>query len=187
LAVVERRLSEFDNVDFDRGASRIVEYGWYLVRALFFLTSIPVPSWILCFWLRLFGAKVGKGVVIRSGVNISFPWRLKIGDHVWLGEEVMILSLAAVTIESSVCVSQRAFLCTGTHDYEDPRFQLVTAPILLKTGCWVAACAFVGPGVEVGVGSVCAAGSVIAKSVPPNCLMAGNPSKCIREFTIHDA
>ena len=106
---MNRDLSRFQNHAFHRGASTAKEALWYLVRSLVFRTSLPIPSRLRCACLRAFGAKVGRGVVIRSGVHITFPWRLTIGDHAWIGEDVFILSLAEVVIESNVCVSQRAF------------------------------------------------------------------------------
>lgn len=139
-------LSKFDNSTFSRGAPRWKEFLWLLFRSLFFAPWFPIPSPIKVAVLRLFGAKVGTGVVIRSRVNITFPWRVEIGDHVWLGDEVMILSLDHVRIGSNVCISQRAFLCTGNHDFHKETFDLVTQPIEIGDGCWIAACAFVGPG-----------------------------------------
>ena len=112
--------------------------------------------------LRLFGAKVGSGVVIRSRTNISFPWRLQIGDHVWIGEEVMILALAPVTIASHCCISQRAFLCTGSHDFDKPSFDLITKPISIGESSWIAACAFVGPDTDIAPGTFVKANSVVS-------------------------
>ncbi len=132
--------------------------------------------------LRLFGARVGAGVVIRAGINITFPWRLTVGDYVWLGEEVMILSLAPVTIESNSCISQRAFLCTGSHNFRVPTFDLQTAPITIRAGTWIAAEAFIGPGVEIGASSVISAGTVIMKDVAPYSLMRGNPGELVRSL-----
>ena len=129
--------------------------------------------------LRSFGAKIGQDVVIRANVNISFPWRLSIGDHVWIGEDVGILSLAPVTIESNVCISQRAYLCTGSHDFRREDFKLKVAPITVRAGSWVAAVAFVGPGVEIGTGAVVSAGSVVFETVPANTLVQGNPARVI--------
>jgi len=167
--------------EFDRGASRLKEILWVAVKCLFFLPSWPMPSAVRVFWLRRFGAQIGHGVVIRAQVNITFPWRLTVGDHVWLGEEVMILNLAPVTIESSVCVSQRAFLCTGSHDFRRETFALKTKPIVLRSGCWVAAQAFVGPDVEIGGGAVLAAGSVTFRDIPANALAQGNPAQIIEQ------
>jgi putative colanic acid biosynthesis acetyltransferase WcaF len=172
-------LSIYDNSDFDRGASLWKEALWIALRALFFQTAIPWPSRFRAALLRSFGAKIGEDVVIRANVNISFPWRLSIGDHVWIGEDVGILSLAPVTIESNVCISQRAYLCTGSHDFRREDFKLKVAPITVRTGSWVAALAFVGPGVEVGTGAVVSAGSVVFKTVPPNTLVQGNPARVI--------
>ena len=173
-------LSRFSSEDFDRGASRIKEGLWLMVKCLFFCLPIPLPSGLRVLLLRAFGAKVGKGVVLRAGLNVSFPWRLELGDHVWLGEDVAILSLARVTIESHVCISQCAYLCTGSHDYQRDDFALQTQPIVLRRGCWVAAQAFVGPGVEIQSGSVIAAGAVVTKSVEENVLIGGNPARVIR-------
>jgi len=172
-------LSIYDNSDFDRGASLWKETLWIALRALFFQTAIPWPSRFRAALLRSFGAKIGEDVVIRANVNISFPWRLSVGDHVWIGEDVGILSLAPVTIESNVCISQRAYLCTGSHDFRREDFKLKVAPITVRTGSWVAAVAFVGPGVEVGTGAVVSAGSVVFEAVPPNTLVQGNPARVI--------
>ena len=147
------------------------------VRALFFQNPIPWPSALRAFFLRAFGARLGQGVIIRSNVNISFPWRLRIGDHVWIGEEVGILSLAEVSIGSHVCISQRAYLCTGSHDFRREDFKLKVAPITVHDGSWIAAMAFIGPGVEIGSGSVVSAGSVVSRNVPPGVFARGNPAE----------
>jgi putative colanic acid biosynthesis acetyltransferase WcaF len=145
---------------------------------MFFAPWFPVPSVLKVAALRAFGAKVGKGVVIRSRVNITFPWRLSIGDHVWIGEEVLILSLASVTIASHVCISQRAFLCTGSHRFRSENFDLVTKPILIGEGCWIAANAFIGPGVALAPGTLCSAGAVVMRSAGHGEVLSGNPATC---------
>lgn len=152
---------------FDRGAPRWREALWILVKCLFFLPSFPLPSAVRVALLRLFGAQIGRGVIIRSRVNITYPWRLSVGDHVWIGEEVVILSLAQVTLESNVCLSQRAFLCTGSHAFHSPSFDLITKPITIRERSWVAAQAFIAPGVTVGPGSMVAAGMVVTRDVAP--------------------
>ncbi len=178
-------LSKYSNDGFERGAERWKEAAWLLTKRIFFQTSVPWPSALRSSLLRWFGAQVGTGVVIRANVNISFPWRLVLGDHVWLGEEVMILSLAPVTIGSHVCVSQRSFLCTGSHDHRKETFDLIVRGITLGSGCWVAAQSFIGPGVEVGRGSVVSAGSVVMDSVPERTLVRGNPGVVIKTLAVN--
>ena len=156
-----------------------------LVRCLFFAPVLPLPSAFRVFWLRRFGAKIGRDVVIRSSVNIHFPWRLEIGDHVWLGEECWLLNLAPVVVESNVCISQRAFLCTGNHDYTSPAFALVTKPIRVETGAWIGAATFIGPGVRVGNHAVLAAGSVATKDLRPSTFYRGNPAVAVKERIIN--
>ena len=158
-------LSIYDNSDFDRGAPAWKEALWVAVRCLFFQNPIPWPSELRVALLRTFDAKIGQGVVIRANVNISHPWRLAVGDHVWIGEDVGILSLAQVTIGSNVCISQRAYLCTGNHDFRREDFKLLVAPITIQDSSWVGAMSFIGPGVTIGPGSAVGAGSVVTKDV----------------------
>jgi putative colanic acid biosynthesis acetyltransferase WcaF len=180
-------LSIYDNSDFDRGASRLKESAWVLVRWMFFQTSFPWPSALRAELLRLFGAKIGRGVVIRNNVNISFPWRLSVGDYVWIGEDVGILSLAQVTIESNVCISQRAYLCAGSHEYLRQDFKLTVAPITVRSGAWVAAAAFIGPGGEIGAGAIVSAGSVVFENVPPRTIVRGNPAHVVKQISVRPA
>jgi putative colanic acid biosynthesis acetyltransferase WcaF len=153
-------LSKFNNSHFSRGAPAWKETLWWVFRSLFFAPWFPVPSPVKVAVLRFFGAKVGNGVVIRSRVNITLPWRFECGDQVWIGDEVMVLSLARVRIGSNVCVSQRAFLCTGSHDFRKDGFDLIAEPIEIGDSCWVAAQAFVGPGAVVPAGTMVKAGEV---------------------------
>ena len=114
-------------------------------------------------------------MVIKPEVKITFPWKLTLGDHVWLGEECWLLNLAPITLGSHVCISQRAFLCTGNHDYTSPSFDLITKPITVEAGAWIGAGAFVGPGVTVGTHAVLTAGSVATKDLEPYGIYRGNP------------
>jgi putative colanic acid biosynthesis acetyltransferase WcaF len=171
------RLDLYDNSRFDRGASRFKESLWILCKCVFFLNPIPWPSDLRVFWLRLFGAKIGKNVIIRSGVNITFPWRFEAGSHVWIGDDACILSLAKIGIQSHVCISQRAFLCTGSHQWQSESFDLITKPIEIDSSVWIAAAAFIGPGVTIGRNSVIGACSVVMTSVPADSIVKGNPGK----------
>jgi len=176
------QLRDYTTGGFDRGQPLWFEALWVLVKCLFFLNLVPWPSALRVALLRAFGARVGEGVVVRSHANVTFPWRFSVGDHVWIGEEVVILSLAQVTLESNVCISQRAFLCTGSHDFRAPNFDLITKPIIVRGGSWVAAQAFIAPGVEIGEGSMVAAGSVVVEDVPAKTLVRGNPAVVVKRF-----
>lgn len=177
-------LARYTTGPFERGASPWREAAWWIVRAVFFQTPLPWPSSMRVSLLRLFGAKIGQGVVIRSYVNITFPWRFTAGDHVWIGEEALILALAPVIIGSNCCISQRAFLCTGSHDFLSSAFSLVTKPITIHDGSWIAASAFVAPGVEIGPCSMLAAASAALKNIPPNCIARGNPATVIKKVAV---
>ncbi|WP_339876386.1 WcaF family extracellular polysaccharide biosynthesis acetyltransferase [uncultured Algoriphagus sp.] len=169
-------LSQFNRETIDRGASKSKEIIWYFVKCFFFLSAFPFPSSFKARILRLFGAKIGEGIVIKPRVNIHFPWKLIVGNHVWIGEEAFLLNFEPLTIGNNVCISQRAFLCGGNHDYRDPSMPFRNGPIKLNDGSWVGASVFVGPNVEVGIDSVLAAGSIVTKSVPENVILRGNPA-----------
>ncbi|MBN7813451.1 WcaF family extracellular polysaccharide biosynthesis acetyltransferase [Algoriphagus sp. H41] len=171
------KLADFDaSIGLDRGATLIKELFWYFTKTFFFLSAFPFPSSFKAFLLRLFGARIGYGLVIKPRVNIHFPWKLVIGDHVWIGEEAFLLNFEPLTIGSNVCISQRAFLCGGNHDFRDPSMPYRNGPITLEDGSWVGASVFVGPNVTVGIDSVLAAGSVVSKDVPANAIFRGNPA-----------
>src|SRR4030095_3870741 len=176
------QLRDYDNSDFDRGAPRWMEALWVILKIIFFLNAFPWPSALRVALLRLFGAKIGQRVVIRSGVHITFPWYVEIGDDVWLGEEAWLLSLAPIVIERDFCISQRVFLCAGSHDFRKSTFDLVTRPITVRRGCWIAVQAAVAGGVEIGEGSLVSAGSVVLDTVPPRSLVRGNPAVVVKEL-----
>ena len=171
------RLDLFDaSRNLDRGRSVLVEAVWYVCKVIFFLSAVPWPSRWKCALLRLFGAKIGAGVVIKPRVNIHLPWRLEIGEHAWVGEEVFLLNFAIVRIGSHACISQRAFLCTGNHDFRDAAFAFRCAPITVGDGAWVGAGVFVAPGVEIGDEAVVTAGSVVCKKLEGGTIYSGNPA-----------
>jgi putative colanic acid biosynthesis acetyltransferase WcaF len=164
----------------NRGRSRLVEAAWYTAKCIFFLSPVPWPSGWRVQLLRLFGATVGTRVYIKPRVNIHFPWKLSIGSRTWIGEEVFILNLEPVTIGAHVCISQRAFLCTGNHDYRDPAMSYRNRPIELGDGSWVGAQCFVGPGVKIGREAVATAGSVVVRDLPEETICSGNPCVAVK-------
>ncbi len=175
------RLDQFNaSKNLNRGAGKLKEACWYLCKCAFFLSPFPFPSAFKCWLLRLFGARVGIGVVIKPRVNIHMPWKLEIGNHCWLGEEVFILNLDTISIGNQVCISQRAFICAGNHDFRDPAFSYRNGPIILRDGVWIGACCFVAPGVEIGTDTVVTAGGYVTTSLEGNGVYQGNPAKFLK-------
>jgi putative colanic acid biosynthesis acetyltransferase WcaF len=177
-------LSRFANTGFDRGASRFKEVLWLLVSLILFRLCPFSFSALKCTLLRMFGAKVGRNVTIKPQVKITFPWKLTVGDHVWLGEQCWLLNLDRIVIGSHVCISQRVFLCTGSHDYKRATFDLITRPITVQDGAWIGAGGWVGPGVTVGTHAMLTAGSVTSKNLEANGIYQGNPAVRIKERII---
>lgn len=179
----QTRLAAFDNAWYKPGRGFLTRALWYLVNAVYFKSSFPF-SGLKVFWLRCFGAKVGKGVVIKPGVSIKYPWRLSIGDHVWIGEKVWIDNLGDVRIESNVCISQGAFLLCGNHDYKKSTFDLMVGGITLKEGAWIGAKSTVCPGVTVGSHAVLTVGSVATSDVGEYTICQGNPAQPVKKREI---
>lgn len=147
------RLDRYDTGDFDRGASRGIEMMWLVMQGLLLGSWLPGSGWRVRL-LRWFGARIGTDVVIKPRVTVKFPWKLTLSDHVWIGEGVWIDNLAPVSIGAHSCVSQGAYLCTGSHDWSDPGFGLVVRPISIGSGCWVGAFACLAPGTDMADGAV---------------------------------
>ena len=168
------------NETYVRGKPKWFEAIWYLIKCLFFLSPLPWPSLFKAQILRWFGAKIGKGVTLKPRINIHLPWHLEIGDYTQIGEEVFLLNFLKIKIGSHCCISQRAFLCTGNHDYMDPKMPFRHAEIHIRDGAWIGAQVFVAPGVSVGVDAVVSAGSVVKKSLPDNQICDGNPCRPIK-------
>jgi putative colanic acid biosynthesis acetyltransferase WcaF len=173
-------LASFSNASFDRGAGAFKEVLWLVVNLVLFQLCPFSLSWLKSGILRAFGAEIGTGVVIKPRVKVTFPWKLSVGDHVWLGEESWLLNLDKIEIGDNVCISQRAFLCTGSHDYKRPTFDLMTKPIVVEDGAWLGAACWVGPGVTVGSHTVLTAGSVTTKDLEPWGVYQGNPVTFVR-------
>jgi putative colanic acid biosynthesis acetyltransferase WcaF len=159
-------LAQFSSRGFDRGRPAVVEWAWLLVRAVAF-NSVNPFNFSRIAALRLFGARLGEGVIVKPGVKVKFPWRLVVGEHSWIGEDVWIDNLACVTIGAQSCVSQGAYLCTGNHDWRKESFDLMTAPITVGREVWVGARAVVGPGVSIGDGSIVTLGAVVTQDLSP--------------------
>jgi putative colanic acid biosynthesis acetyltransferase WcaF len=176
-------LSAFNNSWYDPGANSFKRLFWHFTNAIYLNSAFPFNGFKI-FLLRLFGAKIGKGVTIKPHVNIKYPWKLVIGDHVWIGEYVWIDNLANVTISDNVCISQGAFLLCGNHNYKKSAFDLIIGDIILEEGVWIGAKAIVCPGIKCCSHSVLAVGSVATSDLAAYSLYQGNPAVKTRERNI---
>jgi putative colanic acid biosynthesis acetyltransferase WcaF len=179
-------LDQYNNDWFKKqiGASAFKQICWYFCNVIFFINPLNPGSSIKVALLRLFGAKIGKGVLIKPGVNIKYPWKLEIGDHSWIGEKVWIDNLASVEIGSHVCISQGAMLLTGNHDYTKKSFDLMISKIKLENGVWIGARSLVCPGVVCAEHSVLAAQSVASKNLEAYSVYQGDPAIFVKERKI---
>jgi putative colanic acid biosynthesis acetyltransferase WcaF len=169
-------LDRFDNSWYHPGRSKFIQVLWFFFGLPILRSPLLPSSAVRCRLLRLFGAQVGKGVVIKPGVRVKYPWLLSIGANSWIGEDCWIDNLAPVDIGRNVCVSQGVYFCTGNHNWSDPAFGLMVRPITLRDGCWVAAKAVLCPGIEIGECAVVGAGSVAIRDVPAYQIWTGNPA-----------
>jgi putative colanic acid biosynthesis acetyltransferase WcaF len=158
-----RRLRDFTGAGYDKGRPVLWQAVWFAAMNLVF-SAWWLPARFRPAILRAFGASVGEGVLIRHRVRVLWPWKLTIGDNCWIGEGAWLLNLEPITIEHDACISQEAFLCTGSHDHHDPAFEFVNAPITVGAGAWVAARAVVLRGSTLAPGEVVAAGAVRSRS-----------------------
>ncbi|RZJ58461.1 MAG: putative colanic acid biosynthesis acetyltransferase [Hymenobacter sp.] len=142
--------------------------------ALFRLSPRPLHGW-RSFVLRCFGAKVGAGVHVYPGAKIWAPWNLELADECAIASGVTLYSQGKIFVGYRAVVSQGAHLVTGTHDYNTPGFILITKPIHIGAHAWVAAEAFIHPGVAIGAGCVIGARSVVTRDMPDWTVCAGHP------------
>lgn len=177
-------LSKFDSTSFDKEAGFIKQTIWFFINIFFLKCSLNPFMGIKIFVLKKFGAKIGTGLVIKTSINIKFPWKLEIGNDVWIGENVWIDNLDKVTIGSNVCLSQGALLLTGNHDYKLSSFDYKNAPIIIEEGVWIGAKSVVCPGVICKSHSILAVGSIATKQLEPYTIYQGNPAKEVRKRII---
>jgi putative colanic acid biosynthesis acetyltransferase WcaF len=178
------RLDKYDNSWYKPGRPGFIRFLWLIIGVWFVQCNWNPSSSFRIFLLRLFGAKIGKGVVVKPGVQIKYPWHLIIGNHVWIGEHVWIDNLTTVTIADNVCLSQGAYLLTGNHDYTQSTFDLLVKPIDLKEGVWIGAKAIVCPGVVCQSHSVLSVGSVARSELSAHKIYSGNPAVEVKERII---
>lgn len=175
------RLDSYDQSNYSRGRSNAIVLLWWFIQGTVFRFSIHNMYGWRRLLLKLFGAKVGESVQVRPTAKFTYPWKVEIGDYTWIGDHVEFYSLDHIIIGKHCIISQNSYLCTGSHELQDPSFSLVTKPIMIKDGAWVASDVFVYPGVTINEMAVAGARSTVTKSIPYNEIHAGSPARFIKE------
>ena len=176
MSVLKKVNNAAYKTSIDIGAGRLKQVCWYFVNVLFFKNAFNISSGFKVYLLRLFGASVGDGVVVKPAVNIKYPWKLVIGSHSWIGEEVWIDNLSNVLIGDSVTISQGALLLTGSHDHSKETFDFISSPIIIEDGAWIGARAVVVGGVTCHTHSILGINSVAESNLQPYIIYKGNPA-----------
>jgi putative colanic acid biosynthesis acetyltransferase WcaF len=166
-----------------RGRPGWVVQVWWLVQWFLFRPSPQVLYGFRRFLLRLFGARIGSHVLIRPTAQVTYPWKVSIGDHAWIGDEVVLYSLAEITIGAHSVVSQRTYLCAASHDTTRTSFDITASPIHIGEQVWLATDVFVAPGVTIGEGTVVGARSSVFHDLPAGMVCLGSPARPIRPRT----
>ena len=175
-----RDLSRFTGAGYDVGRGVTWRIAWLLVSGTAFMRWwMPARTRVAI--LRAFGATIGEGVLIRHRVRIHWPWKLTVGDDSWIGEGAWLLNLEPISIGRSVCISQEALVCTGSHDRRSPTFEFDNAPITIEDGCWIATRTTILRGVTVGSRSTIAAGAVVAHDIQPDSMVVGPTAESCRD------
>lgn len=176
-----QNLSTYKTPEGFRGRSKITVQLWWIIQATLFRCSPQFMYGWRRFLVRCFGAKIGKKVIIRPSVKITYPWKLQIGDYSWIGDDVSLYTLGKITIGSNAVISQKVYLCTGTHDYNSSDFKILSQPISIEDKCWLATDVYVAPGVTIDKGTVVGARSSVYSDLPSNKVCVGNPAKPIKD------
>lgn len=173
-------LSQYES-DFSV-SNKIVRLIWNLCYWIFFR---PFGLIVFRLWrnvvLRIFGAELAPSVNIYASVKIWAPWNLEMGDYSSLGPNVDCYNQGKITIGANTTISQKTYLCASSHDITDTKHALILKPIIIEDQVWVAADAFIGPGVSIGQGAVVAARSAVFKDVEPWTVVGSNPAKFIKK------
>lgn len=164
-----------------RGKSVVTVQFWWFIQSFFFKLSPQFLYGWRRFLLRCFGAEIGKKVIIRPSVKITYPWKVKIGDYSWIGDDVVLYSLGDIIIGKNTVVSQKSYICTGTHDYSKIDFPILAKKIVIEDECWLATDVFVSPGIVIKKGTVVGARSTVTKNLDGNSIYVGSPTKFIKK------
>jgi putative colanic acid biosynthesis acetyltransferase WcaF len=179
--MIYQKLNKFELPKGFRGKGAVTVQLWWLVQATLFACSPQFSYKWRCFLLRLFGAQIGKDVIIRPSVKTTYPWKLTIGDYAWVGDNVDLYTLGEINIGKNAVVSQRAYLCTGSHDHTSEKFDIYAKSIIIEDEAWVATDVFIAPGITIGKGAVIGARSSVFKDMPAGMICIGNPAKPVKK------
>jgi putative colanic acid biosynthesis acetyltransferase WcaF len=160
--------------------NRIRGVCWSIVRATIFRWSLPSMTGWRNLLLRVFGARIGPGTALSPSAYVEHPWNLSLGEGVTICENVIINCMGTVTIGEGTRISQYAHICAGTHEYERPDMRIEPRPIALEPDVWIAADAFVGPGVTIGRGAMLAARSSAFGDMPAGMICVGEPARAVK-------
>lgn len=177
-------LSLYKNPKNFRGKPKLIVQIWWLVYTLLFKPSPQVFYGWRRFLLRIFGAKIGKSVIIRPSAQITYPWKVKIGNHSWIGDDVVLYSLGDIIIGENSVISQKSYICAATHNYSKSDFPILAKKVTIGNGCWLATDVFVSPGVSIDNGVVVGARSTVVKDLESNLVYVGSPAKIIKRRNI---
>ncbi len=181
------RLDAYHQRGYSRGRHVVIVALWDLVQTCLIHPSPHALFGWRRFWYRRFGAQIGCGVLIRKSVRCNYPWKLSIGDHAWIGDEATLYALDRISIADHAVISQHAYLCTGTHDHRDPAFGLITKPISIEHGAWIALGALIMPGVTVREGAIVAARSVMTRDAEAWTIYRGSPAVAVGRRVLDEA
>lgn len=176
-------LSEFKLPKNFRGRGRFTVQLWWIVSALLVKPSPQLMYKWRVFLLRLFGARIGQNVLIRPGVEVTYPWKLSIGDNAWIGDDVTLYTLGEISVGDNTVISQKSYICTGSHDYSRSTFDIFAKKVSIGASSWIATDVFVAPGVTIGDNVVVGARSSVFKDLDSNGVYAGSPAMFVKAKT----
>ncbi|WP_100613706.1 putative colanic acid biosynthesis acetyltransferase [Confluentibacter citreus] len=178
---MKQNLSLFKTPNEFRGRSKFTVQLWWIVQATLFRMSPQVLYGWRNLLLRCFGAEIGRKVIIRPSARFTYPWKVKIGDYSWVGDDVVFYSLGNIFIGKNVVISQKTYLCTGSHNYKRIDFPISEDSITIEDECWLATDVYVAPGVNIKKGAIVGARSSVFCDLESNKIYFGTPAKFHKE------
>lgn len=180
MAIEYQKLDQFQLPVGFRGRSAFVVQLWWLVQSTLFAMSPQFMFGWRVFLLKLFGAQIGCDALIRPSVRITYPWKVKLGDRVWIGDNAELYSLGEIEIGDDVVISQKSYICAATHDYKSPSFDITDKKVTIENQVWLATDVFIAPGVTIARGALIGARSSVFTDMPAGMICVGSPAKPLK-------